>query len=338
MKKIAANLAVFLGTIFVAFLLGEAAIRLLYPMIANYNMEMWRYASDLKQPTPNPKLPFHHFPSKEGDYYGVHIKTNAMGFRSREITAAKPDGTKRILLLGDSFTLGWGVPIEQTYSALLEKFLDQKGYHAEVVSQGIGNYNSIMEVELFKRQGVELNPDLVILMYYINDTEPTPAVTTSFKYSMVKHSYLVAFLFDRYIRLKPLINKSYDWKEYYSNLYKEGSPGLSGNEEALKELIRICKGRGIQLLMVNIPELRVLKEYPFPLATEFVRRVAREGDVPFFDLLPALSREDPSTLWVSPEDPHANGKANAIIADALFKKLLSEPTLFKKSEIIKHSY
>ena len=323
------NLAVLLGALFVSLFLGEVAVRLLYPAIANYNMEMWRYASDLKQPTANPRLPFHHFPNKEGDYYGVHIKTNLMGFRSREITAAKPEGAKRILLLGDSFTLGWGVPFEDTYCALLEKYLTQRGIRAEAVSQGVGNYNSIMELELFKLKGLELNPDLVILMYYINDTEPTPAVTASLKYNLLKHSYLVAFLFDRYTKLKPLIDKSYGWKAYYSNLYKEGSPGLSGNQEALKELIKTCKDRDIRLLIVNIPELRVLKEYPFPFATDFVRKIAHDDNVPFFDLLPVLAAEEPSTLWVSPEDPHANSKANAIIANALFRKLTTEPSLLK---------
>jgi lysophospholipase L1-like esterase len=330
MKKIIGNLVIFLAAVFLALLFGESAVRLLYRTIANYNMEMWRYASDLKQPMANPRLPFHHFPDKEGDYYGVHIKTNSMGFRYREITFAKPEGTKRILLLGDSFTLGWGVPFEETYSSLLEKYLNQKEKRTEVVNLGVGNYNSIMELELFKLKGLELNPDLVILMYYINDAEPTPIVTTSFKYSLVKHSYLVAFLFDRYIKLKPLLNKSYGWNEYYSNLYKEGLPGLSANREAIKELIRVCKGRDVQLLIVNIPELRVLKEYPFPSATEFVRGIAREGNVVFFDLLPSLAREEPSTLWVSTEDPHANSKANAIIAEALFKKLMSEPSLLKK--------
>jgi len=329
MKKIIGNLLVLLGAIFMTLLLGEATIRLLYPTISNYNMEMWRYASDLKQPTANPGLPFHHFPDKEGDYYGVHIKINSMGFRSRELKAVKPERIKRILLLGDSFTVGWGVPFEETYSALLEKYLNKKGNGAEVVNMGVGNYNSIMELEFFKLKGLELSPDLVILMYFINDMEPTPALTTSFKYSLVKNSYLVAFLFDRYIKLQPLMNKSYDWKEYYSNLYKEGSPGLSTNQEALKELIEICKGRGIQLLIVNIPELRVLKEYPFPSATEFVRGIAREGGVPFVDLLPDLAGEEPSTLWVSPEDPHANSKANAIIADAIIKKLMQDPSLLR---------
>jgi lysophospholipase L1-like esterase len=334
MKKIIGNLAVLLGTVFVTLLFGEAVVRLMYPTIANYNMEMWRYASDLKQPMANPRLPFHHFPDKEGDYYGVQIKTNSMGFRSREITAVKPEGTKRILLLGDSFTLGWGVPVEETYSALLEKHLNQKRNHAEVVNMGVGNYNSIMELEQFKLKGLNLSPDLVILMYYLNDTEPTPAVLTSFRYRLVKHSYLVAFLFNRYAKLKPFMNKSYGWKEYYSNLYKEGSPGLYVSREALKELTKICKDRGIQLLIVNIPELRILKEYPFPFATEFVRGIAREGNVPFVDLLPALAGEEPSTLWVSPEDPHANSKANAIIADALFEKLVSEPYLLKNERQI----
>jgi hypothetical protein len=53
-------------------------------------------------------------------------------------------------------------------------------------------------------------------------------------------------------------------------------------------------------------------------ATEFVRSAAEQNDVPFVELLPALVNEDPSTLWVTKEDPHANAKANALIGRALF--------------------
>jgi lysophospholipase L1-like esterase len=329
MKKILVNLTVLIIAVLITLLLGELTIRLLYRNIANYNMEMWRYASDLKKPLENERLPFHHYPNREGYYYGAQIRTNSMGFRSGEIAVAKPGDVKRILVLGDSFTLGWGVPFGETYSVLLEKYLNRQGNRSEVVNLGVGNYNSIMELELFKWKGLALNPDLVILMYYINDTEPTPTKTTSLKYRLLKHPYLVAFIFDRYIKLMPTMNKKYEWKKYYSDLYDKASPALAANREALTELVGLCKTRNIPLLIANIPEMRILKEYPFPFATDFIRDIAQAGQVPFLDLLPELANEEVSTLWVTPEDPHANSKANAIIAKALYQKLMSEPSLLK---------
>lgn len=156
-------------------------------------MEMWRYASDLKELRQDERLPSHHFPNRKGFYYGVELETNSMGFRDREFFQEKPTGTKRIVMLGDSFTLGWGVPFAETYSKRLESLLRWGGKAWEVVNTGVGIYNSVMEVELFKLKGLSLNPDLVIMMYFVNDPEPTPKITGAFTYSIIKHSYSLAF-------------------------------------------------------------------------------------------------------------------------------------------------
>jgi hypothetical protein len=81
MKKLIANFALLVCGLFLFILISEGLLRLFYGLLSNYNTEMWRYASDLKEPLANSKLPFHHFPNKEGSYYGVTIKTNAYGMR-----------------------------------------------------------------------------------------------------------------------------------------------------------------------------------------------------------------------------------------------------------------
>lgn len=290
-------------------------------------MEMWRYAAELKQPYPNAKLPFHHFPHKSGVYYGVEIKTNSQGFREREYVIPKDNGKKRVVVLGDSFTLGWGVPFENIFSKQVERLLNANEIKVEVANLGIGNYNTSMEVELFKLKGIQLDPDLVILAYFVNDAEPTPAVTTSLEYSIIKHSYLIAFLFDRYIKIKAVLDANYDWRAYYSGLYKKEAEGLSSTELAIRELSKLCTQRKIKLLVVNIPELRMLKHYPFRSATAYIHSLAERENIPFLDLLPEFVNEDPISLWVSPEDPHANSKANAIMAQAIFRKIMEDKLL-----------
>ena len=44
-------------------LLCEAVLRLAYPLVADYHMEMWRYSAEMKVPLFDAKLPFHHFPN-----------------------------------------------------------------------------------------------------------------------------------------------------------------------------------------------------------------------------------------------------------------------------------
>lgn len=303
--------------------LGEVIIRGYYRYPSNYDYEMWRYACELKQPLPNANLPFHHKPLKNGRYYGVDISTNSIGLRDREFTVPKPIQSTRIIFLGDSFTFGWGVPINDTYSKQLEKKLDRGRKNFEVINMGVGNYNSTMEVELFKQKGLTLQPDMVVLMYYINDTEPTPTIST-LGYQLQKHSYLTGYLTTK-IKQLMLLKKSDDsLLDYYKQIYSANAEGLMKNRSSLTELTRICHERNIKLLIVNIPDLRRLKGYPFGFATEYIRGVAEGSQVPFLDLLPLYQRFEGKDLWVSPEDPHMNSRANSLAAEAVYEKICDE--------------
>lgn len=327
MKKVIFTLIMIVCLTMILFFSGELIIRLLYPRFSNYNMEMWRYAAEIKKPLNNEKLPFHHYPNKEGLYYNVKIKTNSLGFRDKEYNLKKSKDKKRIIFLGDSFTLGWGVPFNDIYSKQLEQMLNAKENTHEVINMGTGNYNSIMELELFKMKGLNLNPDVVILMHFINDAEPTPDKVSAIEYNIRKNSFFLAFLFDRYVKFKTIFDRSFDWKKYYTNLYSKESESLTANTESIKGLIRLCKERNIKILIVNIPDLHQLKDYPFPFVTQYINRIAEDAGIPFLDLLPWLSEYEPESLWVSLEDPHTNAKANTIIAHAIFKKIQKEGLL-----------
>jgi lysophospholipase L1-like esterase len=300
------------------FFIGEVVVRAFYPQVKNYNMEMWRYSKDIKQPLNDTILPFHHHPNKSGDYYGVNISTNSLGFRNKEIDSKKTK--KRILFIGDSFTLGWGVDSDSTYSNVLENKLTENGYEYDVINSGIGNYNTQMELELFKRKGIKVAPDVVVLMYFINDAEPTPKISKS-HYNLFKSSYLIAYLADRISMMRINMDTERKWKNYYNNLYDQDSKALHANIKSLEEIANICNQKGIPMLVVNIPELHELKEYPFNHVTKKVKRIAERNNCLFLDLLPSIKDIEPKSLWVSSEDSHANNKANNIFANQIFMKL-----------------
>lgn len=304
---------------------GEIGIRALYGSFRDYSMEVWRYAADLKQPMNDERLPFHHVPNRCGTYYGEEISTNSFGFRDRECGMCKPLGKRRIVCLGDSFTLGWGVQLEQTFSKCLERMLNETDSGFEIINMGIGNYNTTMEVELFKSKGLRLQPDMVILAYFINDTEPIPEQKSATAYWAIRHSYFFAFLFGRFVRLRSRFLKAFEWSTYYRGLYSSAnSANLAMNTASFRELARLCDDNDIRLLVVNIPELHDVSAYPFSYATDYIRDLAAESSVPFMDLLPALSGYEPESLWVSLEDPHANARANAVIAEQIYDRILEE--------------
>lgn len=96
----------------------------------------------------------------------VDIHTTSQGFRDvKEYIIPKPESTFRILMLGDSFTLGHGVEIEQTFSKILENHLNNEFQqtNVEVINAGYASGFTWDEAYLFtKEKGLDYQPDLVI--------------------------------------------------------------------------------------------------------------------------------------------------------------------------------
>ena len=208
----------------------EVALRLIFARSLDFSMEMWKYAVSLKQPVPDPRLSFVHRPNSTAFLMGVQFSINSMGLRDREFPREKPPGVYRIVWLGDSTTLGWGVPLSGTAPKILERELNAAGHgRFEVLNAGVGNYNTVQEVEHYLTIDRSFHPDLVILEYFINDAESVPRERSV---GLLGRSYLAAFAlshFDGALRVAGLRPR---WREYYASLYRDGSPGLEAAKDA----------------------------------------------------------------------------------------------------------
>lgn len=91
--------------------------------------------------------------------YDVAFATNSLGLRDDEIG---PKHGPRVLLLGDSFTSGYGVERDRTFADLIEKRLG-----VEVVNAGVGGYEIVHQVHYFEGRGRALDPDLVVYALYL---------------------------------------------------------------------------------------------------------------------------------------------------------------------------
>src|SRR5687768_14016079 len=93
----------------------EGVLRLSNSSMKNYDIEMWRYARELKVPSPDPALGHEHVPNTESTLQSVKIRINDLGLRGDAVRPKVP-GRRDILFLGSSITLGWGVAEEETVS------------------------------------------------------------------------------------------------------------------------------------------------------------------------------------------------------------------------------
>lgn len=99
------------------------------------------------------------------------FRTNAAGLRAPEGYGAGNRGANesRILLLGDSFTLGWGLDSHETFASVLEERLAKEGRPATVIPAGTEGYSTDQECLWLENRGVAYQPNVVVVLPYAND-------------------------------------------------------------------------------------------------------------------------------------------------------------------------
>ena len=304
-------------TVHMAFFVVSLGLELYVRFIADtgmhFDLEMWRYARALKQVSDNSAIGHEHRPGSSALLMGVDVHINQLKLRDEDYSHERPSGTQRVLMLGDSITFGWGVPIEETVSKRLERFLREAGRRVDVINAGVGNYNTTMEVEYFFTEGYKFDPQLIVLNYFINDAEPVPIYRSLGFFQ--QHAYSYIWLTGRVDVLARQLAGRENWWEYYLGLYD--APGWKAAEGAIDRLAEYCKEKRIGLLIVNYPELRELESYRFDRVRGLLEGVAARNDTGYLDLYTAVRNEDEPKLWVTKPDPHPNGYAHKLFADAL---------------------
>ena len=102
--------------------------------------------------------------------YRKQVRLNSYGFRGLEIPK-KLEDEYRIIALGDSHIYGQGLADESLLTNVLQNSLNDLGHKCfyRVINMGVRAYSINNELAVLKKTAVSLNPDHVILFFYIND-------------------------------------------------------------------------------------------------------------------------------------------------------------------------
>lgn len=104
--------------------------------------------------------------------YVINIRTNNKGLRADEdIPYEKPPGVKRIVVLGDSFGMGYGVDLEDTFLNQMNQRLRNAGYNTQVVNLSVSGYGTAEELLALRHEGIKYDPDLVIVVWHHTDLQ-----------------------------------------------------------------------------------------------------------------------------------------------------------------------
>lgn len=304
------------SSISLSLLFCEGVLRLKNRSMTNYDIEMWRYAKELKTPNQNPLLGHEHITSKSAVLQGVNIRLNRYGLRGKEIEMPS-SGKRRILFLGSSITLGWGVPEEETLTSRLEKMLRESGEQVEVLNAGIGNYSAVRYVELFFARLRDLKPTDIVIHYFLRDAEHLEKGGGNW---LLRNSELAVTLWN--VGNRALQTKAQGVLEkHYNDAYQPNAKGFVEMKESLKKLSVHAEQNGVRLFLAMIPDIHNLTHYPYHSIHETMRRIATEDGIRFIDLYPALAGLTPAQIFSMPDDPHPNSFGHEKMAEALFPVL-----------------
>ena len=100
----------------------------------------------------------------------AYVRINSQGWRDRERSKSKGLGTRRIVVLGDSFTSARQVDIDETFCAVMEQELalgtPDGTAKTEVLNFGVCGYGTAQEFLVLENCVWEYAPDIVLLAFF----------------------------------------------------------------------------------------------------------------------------------------------------------------------------
>jgi lysophospholipase L1-like esterase len=300
-----------LATTIVALGAGELVLRMKNSSMKNYDIEMWRYAKELKVASPDPQLGREHVRNASALLQSVNIRLNEWGLRGGPVRTPPPK--RRILFLGGSIVMGWGVPEQDTISARLQQLLQDEGEDVEVLNGGVANYNAERYVDRFLSQLEGLNPTDIVVQYFLRDAEQLDSGRDNI---LLRNS---EFALTAWIAFSRLAAKSSEQRpvDHYTDVYRDNQPGYVEMKKKLKMLADYAHAHNIRLFMAMTPDVHDLVNYHFGFVHERMKAIASELGMRYVDFLPALEKRPPEEIWAMPGDPHPNAVAHRLMADAL---------------------
>jgi lysophospholipase L1-like esterase len=260
--------------------------------------------------------------------HAVELRYNSLQYRDSEVPPKRP-GTRRLIVVGDSFTEGQGVKQDDTYVRVLEALLNQADPGGwEVRNWGERGADFPVLSTLFD-EALQYKPDVVVYAMVLNDAERPPELDARGNYlnntssrrsageavPSILRSHLASLIRER-LDTHRLDREGRRW---YRRLYGEDNrEGWASTREQIERMHRSMRLRGGHFLLAAWPLLVGTDgRYPFAGIAETIRSFCLSTGIAHHDLLPALEGREPDSLWVHPLDHHPNEIAHRLAAVSL---------------------
>ena len=315
------NFLILITSITIIFIVIETFLRIKNHFVINYDVEMWKYSKELKTAVKNSKINHIHKKNKSAILQNVEIKINSLGMRGDEEDIQNWQSSDlKILFIGSSIMLGWGVKEKFVLNNIVEDLAKKNDKSWATLNSGIGNYNTQRYVNNYLENNKNLNPDIIIVQYFINDAE----ILTSNRGNLITRNFHLGVLLWKYISLfeDDLSVRNID--DYYKKIYKDEKTNKIVKRNLLK-LKKHCKDKNIRCILVYTPDIDLLKSgYNFKFIKKYLLEIVKELDMEFLDVTDAIKDNINLKMTnIEYKDRHPNSKAHEIIGETIYKYLIN---------------
>lgn len=243
----------------------------------------------------------------------VYVKINSDGFRDREFSIEKPPNTFRIIMSGDSIPFGQGVEVEDTLPKQLESILNsrQNSWNYEVLNFGVPGHNIREEVEMFKDNGLKYNPDLLIIVFCVNDLDDDlPKWNQHYQENRGLKYYLTRFFYEVTLKFQDLGLKDKDWKGTIENPFEE--------------LVSISKNTNMNTLIYSTEGGNESYCEAAEALNKGLSNIADKYEKIYFGPADNINWQGQENLRLHRLDPHPTPLAHSLHAERVYKILIEQ--------------
>lgn len=290
----------------------------------SYRYRTWRARYDnkgwlgtLTVPSSDPVLMWEYRP--HGSHRG--IETNRYGFRERDLDSPKKtEGVWRVAFVGDSVTLGLGVPVEQTFERLLvgDALAVAPAPPFEALNFGVDGYNTEQIAELLRVRVLAFEPDQVVYMMCLNDFDRSDSSAEKIRYFRKPKSFLLEDLRVLSRRLRGV--------EFHRDHFERNRDATFSEILAMRQALA---PRSTRLLVVILPVFfegrHDFSAYPLRDVHEAIAAYCRGNGIESLDLLPDFERAGGDAAAFALDPWHLSAAGHALVARALAPHVLPPP-------------
>lgn len=275
--------------------------------------------------------------------YCVKIKTNSFGFRDAEWDF---DGEyKNIFVLGNSFSVGYGLPVAERWSNKLKYLLNIKTEEYSIYNIAVSGYNIKQMIKAGRYMSSFVKPQIIIIGLYLDGLNRLDDPYIFHKGFAIRSSHVkcvnirnnrLMFVHSENKFLKNMessfilhsvfynfvINKIQKLKNFFKvNFSSEYNLAFYGADRILNDLKLDCELRDIELIVLPIlqhDENRKFNYNDLVLYKE-LKTLCNENKIYFADILPEMenSLATGNSFYIK-NDRHWNKEANQIAAGSLY--------------------